>query len=630
MVDVEIIKGNPELAGKKKEMPVVNKKRMAAYCRVSTDAAEQLESYQSQVKYYKHLIDSNPEWDLVDIYADEAVTGTMIDHRENFKRLINDCLDGRIDIVITKSISRFARNTLDVLRYVRLLKDKQIGVIFEEEHINTLSMDGELLLSVLSAVYQQEVENTSSHVVKGMRMKMMRGEIVGFSGCLGYDYNPDTKQLIINESEAEIVRLIFRLYLKGHGGQYICKELERRGYKTKRGNSHWEATTIRGILRNDSYTGVLRQGKTYTVDPIRKKRNHNYGEADQYVVRGHHDAIISEEEFEKAKEIRLARTNCGHPRGEHFISGLGLYTFTRMIDCGFCEGKLTRRTWHARTEYEKIIWQCHEAIRQGKAYCPHSAGISEKAIEDAFIKSYQKMNDINSDVIEETIKRIEEGLGTDILAKSLKDGQKEVKKLEMKMDALLDLRLNHEVEEDTYKEKYEKIYKSLGAARKKLEEVQKQVDEQESQEMRLKRIRKLLTEKKELEEFDPDLFLSLVEKVIVGGYDENGEPDPSRIVFVYRTGPKDKMDGSKFKTPRKNARKLSTEGGQTDNASHADATDKLCSLRTSEVEENVHIECSRDLVYELKGHEGIWLKVIEFHVLIHTNYSDQLSILGSM
>ncbi|MDM8102245.1 MULTISPECIES: recombinase family protein [Oceanobacillus] len=233
MSEVEIIKGNNSRFSHRRGK-AIEQRRVAAYCRVSTDDEDQLSSYKSQVTYYKDLINNNPEWVFAGIYADEAITGTQTVKREDFQRMINDCMNGDIDMVITKSISRFARNTLDTLKYVRMFKEKDIAVFFEDEKINTLTMDGELLLVVLSSVAQQEVENISANVKKGLKMKMSRGELIGFQGCIGYDYNPEDKTLTINEKEAEIVRYIFERYVQGAGGKMIAKELEALGHKTKK------------------------------------------------------------------------------------------------------------------------------------------------------------------------------------------------------------------------------------------------------------------------------------------------------------------------------------------------------------------------------------------------------------
>lgn len=212
MKEVEVIKANRNLS-KSNRGKNFERLRIAAYCRVSTDSEDQLNSYNSQKAYYTDLIQKNNEWIFVEIYADEAITGTQVTNRENFQRMINDSMNGEIDMIITKSISRFARNTLDTLKYVRMIKEKNIAVFFEDEKINTLTMDGELLLVVLSSAAQQEVENISANVKKGLKMKMKRGELVGFQGCLGYDYHSEDKSITINEEEAEIVRYIFNRYI---------------------------------------------------------------------------------------------------------------------------------------------------------------------------------------------------------------------------------------------------------------------------------------------------------------------------------------------------------------------------------------------------------------------------------
>lgn len=224
--------------------------------------------------------------------------GTKIDNRDNFHRMINDAMNGKLDLILVKSISRFARNTVDTLQFVRKLKDKNVAIHFEEENINTLSMDGELLLTILGAVAQQEVQNASEHVKKGVAMKLQRGEMYGNNSCLGYDYHPETQTLTINEKEAEIVRYIFKRYLEGAGGTVIANELTNLGYKNKRGDVNWMCSTVLGIIKNEKYKGDLLMGKTFTRDPISKKRLTNMGEVDQYYTRNHHEAIISPEKFD--------------------------------------------------------------------------------------------------------------------------------------------------------------------------------------------------------------------------------------------------------------------------------------------------------------------------------------------
>ena len=239
MYEVEVIKANRVISDRTSGK-LTDLLRVAPYARVSTDTEEQLSSYNSQVSYYTELVNKKEGWVLVEIYSDEAITGTQVTKREGFQKMIRDCMEGKIDMIITKSISRFARNTLDTLQYVRMLKEKNIAVYFEDEKINTLTMDGELLLVVLSSVAQQEVENISANVKKGLKMKMKRGELVGFNKCLGFDYDPVMKKIVVNKNEAEVVKYIFKRYCEGMGCNVISKELSKLEYKTKYGNSKWQ------------------------------------------------------------------------------------------------------------------------------------------------------------------------------------------------------------------------------------------------------------------------------------------------------------------------------------------------------------------------------------------------------
>ncbi|MFY9441424.1 MAG: recombinase family protein [Tepidanaerobacteraceae bacterium] len=355
----------------------IERLRVAAYCRVSTGSEEQLESYQSQVRYYKDKITSNSNWELVGIYADEGLSGTQVKWRQNFQRMIDDALAGKIDLIITKSISRFARNTLDTLKYVRLLRERNIAVYFEKENINTLDMAGELLLTILSSLAQAESESISKNVRIGLKMKMRRGEMVGFNGCLGYDYDPTTKTLSINEEEAKTVRYIFKRYTEGAGCFTIAKELTRLKFKTKLGNTVWHESSVRRILKNEKYVGDLILGKTFTQDPISKRRLENFGEEEKYYIRDNHEAIISRELFEKAQEILQKRSGKHSNKGQREKYSRK-YAFSSMVQCGFCGSHFTRRTWHAGSEYEKIMWSCVTSINKGKKNCIHSKRISEE------------------------------------------------------------------------------------------------------------------------------------------------------------------------------------------------------------------------------------------------------------
>lgn len=556
MKEVEVIKAKSSSSNSVRGK-MIEQLRVAAYCRVSTDSEDQLNSYNSQKAYYMDLIQKNTEWIFAGIYADEAITGTQVTKREDFQRMINDCMNGEIDMLITKSISRFARNTLDTLKYVRMLKEKNIAVYFEDEKINTLTMDGELLLVVLSSVAQQEVENISANVKKGLKMKMKRGELVGFQGCLGYDYHPEDKSITVNEEEAEIVRYIFNRYIEGAGGSVIGQELENLGYLTKYGNSTWVPTTVLGIIKNEKYKGDILLGKTFTVDPISKRRLENMGEEDQFYIRNHHEPIVSEEVFDKAQEILNRRSKNrgkigdGNSKREKYSRK---YAFSCLLECGFCGGTLTRRRWHSGTEYNKVIWQCVTSTKKGKKHCPNSKGIPETAIEEAFVESYRLLCNNNKDVLEEFLKRIDETLSSSSVNNKLLKVDKDIEAIEKKKSKLVDMRLEDIIDSDTYESKFSSMTTKQEDLIKERIQLQETVTNEKDIKRRLRDFKKTLEQNEVLNEFDRYVFESIVEKVIVGGYDEDGIIDPAQLVFVYKTGFKNSLDGNRFKPERKNAR----------------------------------------------------------------------------
>ena len=580
MKDVEIIKARNTLSSHAKTN-LTKRLRVAAYCRVSTDSEDQINSYKSQVQYYTDLIKSNSEWSLAGIYADEAITGTQVTKREDFQRLINDCMNGDIDLIVTKSISRFARNTLDTLKYVRMLKEKGIAVFFEEENINTLTMDGELLLVILSSVAQQEVENISANVKKGLKMKMQRGELVGFQGCLGYDYHPEDKTITVNEEEAEIVRYIFKRYIEGAGGSVIARELQNLGYKTKRGSTTWAETTVIGIIKNEKYKGDILMGKTFTLDPISKRRLDNFGEEDQFYVRDHHEAIISEEVFDAAQEILKRRSK---PRRlgtdgkrEKFSRK---YAFSCLLECGFCGGTLTRRSWHSGSQYNKIIWQCVTATKKGKKFCPDSKGIAEETIEQAFVESYRLLCQNNKDVLDEFISRTEEALSAGNAGKQLAKTEKDIKALEAKRAKLVDMHLDEIIDKATYEAKYLTLSEQIEQLKDTRRGLEEASETESTMKRRISEFRKTLEQNEVLDTFDRYVFESIVEKVIVGGYDEDGNKDPSMLTFIYKTGFKNSVDGSNFKPPRKNSKAAKQRAGLCSHTT--DDTKSTCSYHSDD------------------------------------------------
>ena len=542
-MEIELIKANDPFDGSSRRR--IERLRVAAYCRVSTDDEDQIKSYNSMVRHYTDLIQSNKEYIFAGVYADRAITGTKVDKREEFQRLIQDCMDGKIDLIIAKSIPRFARNTLDTLKYVRMLKERNIAVYFEVEKINTLK-DGEFLMTILSSVAQQEVENTSAYVKKGLKMKMKRGELVGFQGCLGYDYDVNTKSISINEEGAKTVRYIFDRYVAGAGSTMIARELNEQGILTIKGNP-WVSSSVMGIINNEKYKGDILLGKTFTVDPISKRRLDNLGEEDRYYIHNHHEGIVSEETFDRAQEIRNRRNggrkhNVTPGKREKFSRQ---YAFSCMLECGFCGASLSRRRWHSNSKYKKTIWQCVKSTKNGKRFCPDSKGIPAQVIEEAFIESYRMLCKDNRDVLDEFLRRVEKTLGENSIPEQITALDKNISKIQAKRKVLLDKYLKGIVSQDIYEETDIGLKKDFTNEKAKLEYLQQQLDDETSLQRRVSDFKKALSENEVLEEFDRGIFESIIEKVIVGGFDEDGNKDPYKITFIYKTGLKNEIGNAK-------------------------------------------------------------------------------------
>lgn len=522
--------------------------RVAAYCRVSTDDVEQLNSYDSQKKHYSDLIHEKKEWHFAGVYADSAITGTQVTKRIDFQRLINDAMHGEIDMIITKSISRFARNTYDTLKYVRMLKEKGVAVFFEEENINTMTMDGELLLTILSSVAQQEVENISENVKKGLKMKMKRGELVGFQGCIGYDYDMITKSLLINNEEADVVRYIFDRYVAGFGATIISRELNERGIKTKKENKWGHGAIIR-IIKNEKYTGDLLMGKSFTVDPISKRRLSNRGEEDKFYIKDHHEPIVERETFEQAQELLSKRSFERMPKGSNATREKysRKYAFSSMLECGFCKSHLSRRAWHSSTKYKKVIWQCMVNTKLGKNNCEHSKGVPEEIIESAFLESYSMISSRDRDLVDSFVKRVESTLGIQTVAQKIKIHERKLIEVEKKKKKLLNLLLEEQLEKRLFESSMYELGDEEKALNKSIEELNLQLEHEKELNRRIENLKRALNSDIKLKSFDRHIFESLIEKVIVGKTDENGEADPYNITFIYKTGLDNTVNGEKYR-----------------------------------------------------------------------------------
>lgn len=363
--------------------------RVAAYCRVSTDDEEQLTSYEAQKNYYTDKIMTNKEWTMAGIFADEGITGTSARKRPEFLRMIRQCKQGKIDIVLTKSISRFARNTVDCLNYVRALKELGIAVIFEKENMNTLEIDSEILITMLGAFAQSESESISANVRWGIRQAMKEGKaIINYKHLYGYRKGADGKPEIIPE-QAEIVRKIYDLFLCGTPIRGILEYLNANNIPNISGKSQWAKNAVNSILTNEKYCGDVLLQKTYIDDCINKKVKKNTGQLPMYLVQNHHEGIISRETFDAA-QAELSRRNAGRsPSKKNAPTGRSRYSskyaLSDRLYCGECGTRYQRCTWRNRDGSKRIVWRCVSRVDYGNKYCYNSPTLDEEPLHRAIL-----------------------------------------------------------------------------------------------------------------------------------------------------------------------------------------------------------------------------------------------------
>lgn len=361
------------------------KLRVAAYCRVSTDSDEQATSYETQIEHYTSYINSHPDWVLAGIFADDGISGTNTKKRDEFNRMIDECVAGGIDMIITKSISRFARNTLDCLKYIRQLKEKSIPVYFEKENINTMDSKGEVLLTIMASLAQQESQSLSQNVKLGLQYRYQQGEIqVNCARFLGYTKD-ENKHLVVVPEEAKIVKRIYREYLEGTSMLNIARGLEADGILNGAGKERWHTSNISQILRNEKYIGNALLQKTYTVDFLTKQRVKNNGLVPQYYVENSHEGIIPKEIFMQVQE-ELVRRRVVHtsPNGKNRVFSSS-HCLSNIVYCGTCGEFYRRIHWYNRGK-KSIVWRCISRLENTGLFCD-ARTVPESQIEQVLVKA---------------------------------------------------------------------------------------------------------------------------------------------------------------------------------------------------------------------------------------------------
>ena len=372
----------------RKNVKQVKKLRVAAYCRVSTDQEDQLHSFDAQVDYYTKYIEEHENYAMAGIYADEGISGTNTKRREQFKKMIADCEAGKVDLVITKSISRFARNTQDCLMYSRKLKNLGIGIIFEKENINTLDSTGEWLFTILSSLAQDESRNISENCKCGIRTKFKNGELhLNTFKFLGYDKD-ENGRLVINKEEAKTIRRIYEEFLGGRNPQEIAKGLEEDKVPGCQGQTKWYATTVIGILKNEKHMGDALLQKTYTADFLTKKQVKNNGEITQVYVEGSHKGIIDKEVWNAVQE-EFERRKCFMEKHglASYSYGAECNPFCCRVFCGKCGSVMTKHSWKSRGVEQ---YQCKNHRTDGKLTCTNDF-VDKRNLERAFVQAYNNL-----------------------------------------------------------------------------------------------------------------------------------------------------------------------------------------------------------------------------------------------
>ena len=386
------------------ETPILERKvkklRVASYSRVSTDAEEQLNSFELQKSYYTDLIMRNPDWKLVGTYADEGISGADASKRPGFQNMIRQCKKGKIDLIITKSISRFARNTVDSINYVRLLKSMGIGVIFEKENINTLEENSEVVLTILSSLAQEELNSLSMNVKMGKRMAMKKGRTT-YVQIYGYKKGEDGKPEII-PYEAETVKLIYKLYLSGLTEGDISNKLNEEEIPAFGKDKVWKKSKVHSILTNERYCGDVLLQKTFVTDPISKKVKKNNGQLPKYLVKNDHKGIVSREIFDEAKRERLIRSSIQKTsqktkteQGKYS----GKYALSEILVCGKCLSPYRRAIWTKRDGTKMAVWRCLNRLENGSKYCNESPTLEEENLHRIIVESINEFRSTKTELL---------------------------------------------------------------------------------------------------------------------------------------------------------------------------------------------------------------------------------------
>ena len=513
-------------------------RRVAIYARVSTEHEAQLSALENQKDWYKPILEQNPNWQLVESYIDEGITGTSAEKRPRFMKMIADAEHGDFDLILTREVSRFARNTVDTLEYTRNLKKAGVEVFFLNDNIRTFDGDGELRLTIMATLAQDESRKTSIRVKSGQRTSMEKGTLYGNGNILGYDRVG--KDLVINPEQAKTVRLIYDLYLDGMGLRQIHWELEKRKIPTATGNTKWHDATIGRVLKNPFYCGIIVYGKQYVPDYLEQKKINNYGEKEQLTIRGTHETIVTEEEFNRVQAI--LRSNCqsvnNNQSGKHKQSAgqrKPINVWTKLLICE-CGTHFNRHTWHKYEWGTQYAYQCYNTIRNGSHKTREKKGLPTEGFCNVPMVPEWKLQMMAKYIFQNFLGNKEEviSLAMSILEPHIDDEaekndnsalieqkQNEIDKLTKRLNNLIEMRADGEITRDIFKSKQTEIEIKVTALRTEIAELKgaDTVEEDETtHEEKITILRHCLermTTLKEDEDVPEDVIEAFVKKIVV-------------------------------------------------------------------------------------------------------------------
>ena len=496
------------------------KKRVAAYCRVSTDNEDQANSFESQQRYFRQYIERNPDWELYEIFADEGISGTNTKKRKEFNRMIACAKNGDFDLIITKEISRFARNTLDSIYYTRDLKKHGVGVIFMNDNISTLAGDAELRLAIMSSIAQEESRKTSERVKWGQKRQMEQGVVFGRS-MLGYDVKGG--KMYINEEGAKIVRLIFHKFVKeGKGTHVIARELREEGIAPMR-VKEWQNTVILRVIRNEKYCGDLVQKKTYTPDFLSHEKKYNRGQEEFVIIKDHHEPIVSRELFDEANRILDEKSLSQEGKAKHSSR----YPFSGKIKCGCCGASYVARYKTRRDGSRYKAWRCNEAAKHGSPHTDKAgnkvgcSGISIRN-EDATHIMYLVMKELKlnqTKITDKLISVIEPIIAMDWTGTDIEKLKGRMDTIEEKRTKLIDIYMSGDITKEEFHAARSKCDAEISELKAVIDSIGRQQTMTKRQQELMREIRDAMNEIVNGVEYDDEFYKHILDKMVIGDRD---------------------------------------------------------------------------------------------------------------